>query len=610
MSADQHESENGVPPHEAARAATRHLLRGEHEPGGDEGPGEGPPSADMPPAEGDLGDGPAAHDVKTIAGLREDAVHRAAEQLCDPDDLRRGAVEAGQRLHGVGARHLFDGGCIGSLYEALGRIRKGAVLQPPQREGTELLKVVASTGKTMELERARGLSDKHRAQWLMSERRPVLTALQEGADARVNELEEELEQTEERLDAALQAAGDAAFEPDGSKSGKGKRAWPRVSTRVGSIFETVRIPPKALLVAAPLEIAATTFLLEGPISNLVATSLPLGSYLIAGAVSASLLGLALVAGFAAVAMRLPARLAGAIIVALSVWLLAGAAAALNLIRLDDERGITILTSATLATALIAAVTAYAATARKALSSVPDERAMLDEIGVRLAPGHPALGLMRQRDRLAQKVERARSRSSESGELLAALNDEIEALLMSSEQTAMRVLKAERAGIEARVAFMGLEATTATQIAQEDANTQAAKAAAELGHRMARAEEIPEEPSVLGTAAPAEDERATSAAARVSRRRKLAVGVLAVGLLLGLVLPSIPVALLGALVAAVLSVPGGGRKAAGTPSPEKLAVDQRPSIVPAADEESPLWRYHPSSTAPKYDRGLTDPTRRT
>lgn len=567
----------------------------------------------------DPGIGHAPHDMQRIPGLPEDAPRRAAEHVNDPEVMRGIAYETGRRLHAIPGEYLFDDGHTDELYEGLNGIRRGAVLQPPQREAAELLKVIDGTPVDMAAEVARGQADLGRAARLLEDKRPELVEEVEETEAEVTALEAALDEAEIDVDDALRAAGEieagrrAAEAEDAKRSIRSKRsttsAPPERDRR--SVFELLPISPKMLAIVAPVEIATSTLLLQGPISDMVATTSPVDSYLISAGVSTALLGLGLVAGYAAVAVRLPARLAGLMCVLLCTWLLTRGAQDMDLIRISDDRGVELLTTATVGTIVIAAVTAYATTryrAYRAISEEPDVLTVLGEIGVRLPIDHPVAVPLRVRDRIAAKLAAKREELGERKGTLAKLDEMLDALRTSHEQTPQRVLAAKKVGVEAEAEAAGLVAVTETALAQENAHTRSAKAAVRIGHSLVRAEEIPEEPlvdgplDVRGYGSRAEGEE------NAAWRKRLAIAVLAAGVVPAVLIPSIPAGVAGALVAAGLwplrSIRrrGGGAKA-------QVAPDQRPPIESPAGEEDPRWRYQPSYTVPKWRRGDTAPTER-
>ncbi|HEX8645502.1 MAG TPA: hypothetical protein VF715_01290 [Thermoleophilaceae bacterium] len=561
----------------------------------------------------DPGMGPAPHDVERVPGLPEDAPRRAAEHINDPETQRGIAYETGRRLHPIPGDYLFDGGHVDELYDGLKGIRRGAVLQPPQREAAELLKVIDGAPTDMAGEVARGQADLERAARLLQDKRPELVEAVEETEAEVEALEGSLDQAEADVDDALRAAGDLEAHRRAAEAEDAKRSTTSAPAERDrrSVFELLPISPKMLAIVAPVEIATSTLLLQGPISDMVATTTPVDSYLISAGVSTALLGLGLVAGYVAVALHLPTRLAGLLCVLLCAWLLSRGATDMDLIRMDDENGVKLLTTATMATIVIAGVTAYATTrykAYRAISQEPDVLTVLGEIGVRLPIDHPVTVPLRVRDRIEAKLAAKRTELRERKGALAKLDEMLDALRTSYEQTPRRVLAAKKVGIEAEAEAAGLVAVTETALAQEEAHTEAAKAAVRIGHSLVRAEEIPEEPPldsrldvrVYGSRPEGEEDTAW--------QKRLAIAVLAAGLVPAVLIPSIPAGVAGALVAAglwplrAIRRRGGGAQA-------QVALDQRPPIESPAGEEDPFWRYQPSRTRSKWRRGETAPTER-
>src|SRR5689334_499644 len=76
----------------------------------------------------DHGNRNAPHDVPIIFGLNERALEEVAVNLHDPDVHARLAVQAGELLHSVWAKHLFGAdGALDELFEMQGAIRRGAI---------------------------------------------------------------------------------------------------------------------------------------------------------------------------------------------------------------------------------------------------------------------------------------------------------------------------------------------------------------------------------------------------------------------------------------------------------------------------------------------------
>jgi hypothetical protein len=114
--------------------------------------------------------------------------------------------------------------------------------------------------------------------------------------------------------------------------------------------------------------------------------------------------------------------------------------------------------------------------------------------------------------------------------------------------------------------------------------------------MVRAEERPDEGEALAPVPARADTRAPAPSRKSPWRRRLALAVLAGGVVPGLLLPSVPVALGGALVAALLWPFARRRHAAVAAAGQD---EKTPSIVPTADEDHPLWRWQPSYMVAKY-----------
>jgi hypothetical protein len=587
----------------------------------------GPPDATSgaePP--GDAGELP--DEIRKRRGVGPDPIRTSARSLHDPDEQRANAFDAGRGSFRIERRELLgpDGPATG-LYDNQGRVREAAVLLPRQAAGEELLKVVHATSTRMEREQANGHAAVQQADRIKAERVTIQELrVREAADG-VRAAEAELVVAEEAFEAKVQEMSDAARAAmDQAAQGGGDTPVAVTSTFEAeaettlvkySVFEQVMISPKAIAFALPAEVATTTLILHTPIADLVVASSDLEPYLLAAAASLALTGLGLIAGYAAAAIKLPARLAGLLIVALAAWLLVDGADKLDLLRMGDEKGVTLLTISSLATITIAGVTSYATTRYKAYAAiradVPDAASVLEASGIRLPIGHPLVVVLRVCDRARAALAERRDALADEERRLAALNAQIDGLHELHDQTMSRVLATKQAGVEAGAALIALEALATTEVRQERAHREAVKAAFELGHYEARTDESPEEEdqpiAVPGTGA----SPILAAGSRWSPR-SAAAGVLASGVTAAVVVPSLPLGVGAAVVAAVLwaagrrmRVPGvdegldpAGGSGVGGPATEVVAV---------AAEDHPWWRQLPSRAVSKYSRGSTRPTRR-
>jgi hypothetical protein len=551
-----------------------------------------------------------AHDVPRIPGIPQDALHHGASHLYDPDKMRRIAVDVGRQLHAVEPSVLADGGTLANMYDAIGAIRQGAIVLPGQRDAIELLKRGRTARVDMAIEEALGRARWERVRRLVAENWAKLVEERDLARADVDAAAGHLEDAEIAFDDALAEVQRKRAERNGANT----KDLPAPTTEPAppddrSIWEKVPISPKALAIVLPLELIATTLLLKGPISNLVITTETSESYFYAGAVSATLIGIGMIAGYGAAAMRLAGRLAGLLVVALSAWLVVRGVGELDLLRLEDERGVALFTTATVGTMVIAAVSSYSAVRYKAYYNRPqttDVRAILEDVGVRLPVDDPLVVPLRKRDRAAAQLAKKQTVLEKAERALAEFAAMIDGLRTFAEETPVRVLGAQKIGVEAAADAVGVEARVKAGVAQELANTEATKEAARTAYAQIRAEERPDEDARHKTAGVGVMARDDAWPADGQRwRKRLAIAVLATGLVPGLILPSIPLAAGAALGAAGLWPFRRQRRA----RQQDGSTDRSPSIAPTTDEDHPFWRWLPSYTVAKYRRGGADSTER-
>lgn len=580
---------SGVPPAHAGAVG-----------GGDDG--------GVPPARGlgrprPGGHDPASHDVPVIPGLDDDAAANSGEELYDPEKMRRLAAPLGQRMYAVDYEFLFgEQGAITSMYKALAKIRKGAVRLRDLAEGTEYRRQVHSTETKMEAVLAEGGAAKREAEELHAEFKE--------SQQRREEADKKLEEKK-----VVRAKEEEAFEQSIQTVTSEDVPVPKRPRSRDSVFALVQLDPKALAVVLPVELFATTVLLKGPISDLVPAGATWESWVAAGASGAGLLGLGMVAGYAAAAMRLPARVMGMLIVALSILLFINAEEAMTLLRLGDEDGVELLTIATLAAATIGAVTAfavvtYAAAEREAQGeqpvAAPDPQAMLNGLDMPFALGHPLNAAARRLMRARKDVDEAQAERDHEAGAEDAGREEIMRLMHIFNAMVPRALEVKQAGIEAGANLADLEASTDIKISQEDANADACIDVAGLDYARIRTEgraDSPEAGAVPVSVVTTPNPSAPTGTPSWLRPTALACG--AAGGILGALLPSVPMALGGVGLAALLwlissrapkpmpPVTGEGRPAPGS---------QRPSIQPMADTDNLIYRELPSSTVPKGRRG--------
>ena len=555
------------------------------------------------------GEGSAAHDVKVIRGLGYDDVDRGARDLNDPEQMRYWSGFVGRRLHAWSAVFLFGTqGLVRKMYEALGAIRKGASARQAIALGTSLRETIATAQAKMSLLAAEGVAALAQAEDI--EARALSEARQERDEAKdkYQAAVAREEEAERGVDTAVgflpPSPVDMPEENEPFTSGTAPRSR--------SVWERIALPPESLVLLLPLEFTATTVALHQTLAKVVIASSGFETWVTAGAASAGLLGLGAVAGFAGAALRLSGRVMALVVLALTALILVKSGAAMTELRLGLKHGIGLLSWTTFATVLIGGVTVFSVTtyklAEREKAGYPDERDNLNRIGVEYEPGHPLNVPVRVLNRAKKQVVEAMALFDQKQQVLDGLTGEIARLRQFHRQTLERMLKVLQDALAAGVRYQDLMSDLAVTLRQEDANVLACVANAELAHGVIRAEESSETDTT--EVKPPEPLKSSPEAPRADRAAILAAISLGLGSVVGVVVPSMPAFVLGALgAAAIWFLTRRRRGGGGSASPATEEHDpRRPSIAPTADTSSKTYFQQPSETYSPWTDGDTDPTR--
>jgi hypothetical protein len=545
-----------------------------------------------PPRRGSAKDQPPPHDFERHPEDPPGAYRLAAEEVADPEKIRRGANNFGMASQAIPSDRFRS--LARRLYQRVHEVRIGAIVIPARREAGEKLKHSAGTDAEIAKIRAEGIADSEKADRLETDVVPRVEKEHEKAAREVEEKKERVASTRRELGRVraeeAQLRGRRAEEP---RSWSWKLNWLRL-VWVNLLARTGYSSRKAWMTFLA-EVGASSFLLAPKIADVVGVSF-LEGLAISFAISIAMLAVAFAAGAAVAAIRLPGWLVGVAIVAAFAGILIKFAPALDVLRRSGDGGVEVLTAATLAAFLIAMISGYALAAaadqRREIEAEEDEARLLKRAGTPLGE---ALEVLSER---TEEYEHAKLRHDHLRKLLDALGQKIEDLRDFASRAPAKAAERKREGIEADVEAATIRAIAAAGVKQERAAAEWAYLIALAAHDKARLEGLPEfvvpEVPTLARAAEGAGRRsgglslllglalATLAASGVA---SLMVGPVALGV-------GIPLAVLLVLLDRSRGGPGGP---GGPPAP----VD---SIIPPADGDDPLFRYQPDHMRSKYRNG--------
>jgi len=539
------------------------------------GVGEVPRDTTIPVSQGGT---PAADDGSVRSDTRhpEDpagAYQDTAREVCDPEEIRVNAVATGKASQAIGSE-VFER-CLQRAFRGVCAVRSGAITGPARAAGGEQLNISATTPKDVKQIVVDRYADGLKADRLEADAVPR-------AREKVGHAEIEMEEAEKHLQATQSVVDDVRT--DGVHD----------DARPGGLMQWVRLPTPAVVVVTALDLAVTTLVLEPPVSDLIDTQLPYGSFLIAAAVSASLIVASAAAGFALAAIRLPGRVVGTLMVGVFALIMLKFVGGLDALRAGSESGVETLTAVTLASCFVAALAGYATT------TWHDFTVRRDQI---LEAGTPLGDALNARKEARTASEAAKSDLTAAEAELEDLWAEIERLRDSAARADAAALTREQQGIAANVEFATIDARARTGVAQEvAANEEWAVSMALLAYEKARAEELPEGDAIRDPDAPTTPPAADGEGRRLTGLQKAAIGALGAGAVGGLLLGPIPFAA-GAGIAAVLLLLDGRRQSrSGTGTVERDPLAGPPPIGSPASEDNPLYIRQPDHMVAKYGDG--------
>ncbi len=537
------------------------------------------------------GGGPP-HDIDRNPDDPADAIRNTAREVCDPEKIREYAGDFGTSLMALEpdeADHSIE-----QTYKGVTGVRSRAHTGPAKRAAGDQLKIETTTDADVKVIVANGLADGLKADRLEAIAIPR-------AQAEVDIAEREVAEREEAFEAANREV--VRVETEIASAKDESRAGIDPDERPGGFWQWVRLSPRMAVLVAMLDILISTFVLEPAVGDLISTSIPYGSFLIALGLSTSLMVASGAAGVALAAIRLPGRVTGAIFLGIFTVVAFKFVGGMDALREGSESGVETLTACTLFAAYVAALTGYAAAA---FQDAKEQRSP----GVDIEEGSRAvLGMVTSvQAKAGEKLAEAKGRLSRGKDTLSGLLDEVEELRDSAARADGLGLKRESEGIAARTEAAVIDSVAKAGVEQERfAHEDWAVAVARAAYLKARAEKLPDPAQeVTLVDAKVEDDEQEDRKTGLSLLKKIAIGVLLAGLLAGIFLgwatAAVGAVLAGALL--LLDRVGGRRRAAkvdavpAEPEPEVPGS----TIAPAAAEDSPFYYHQPSYMVPKYRQG--------
>jgi hypothetical protein len=496
------------------------------------------------------------------------AFAKAAKEVCDPEVVRAVGVDVGSSSQAIDPEsflHWLDEYLMG-----VSLVREGAHLIPGKANAGAEQETVATTEKEAAAIVAEGSADMRKAERLEDRTVPRLEVEITGAEKEVREAEVMAEVARAKVEET-------------------RPSEPKPESQRGGLFARVPFDPRMLFLIGLVELIVTTVMLEPPVSDLIATEMPFGSYLMAAGISISVLGASGVAGFCLAAVRLPAKWVAAFMVAVFALLLMKLVTGLDALRAGAESGVETLTAATLAAAYVSAVTGYA------IATWRDSEAMRASV---IAPGTRLGDAMAEQSDAMVTLRVAKDRLANARGALSEMWETIESLHDSAVRCDSRALAREAVGVKAGVKTATIDAVTQAQVRQERAShMQWARGLSVLAYLKARAEDLPVGEAIRTiSAAPEQVSQGLSAL------QKSAIAVFVIGAVGGVSYG--PVSLVcGALVTGVLLLVDRYRKKRARDAAAKLALLVRPpSIESAATTDNPLYVPQPDHMVQKYGHG--------
>jgi hypothetical protein len=550
------------------------------------------------------GDGPATrrtaegkqppHSAKRHPEDPPGAYQGAAEEICDPEQIRRNADRFGKASQAIDPE-WFEW-LVRPLYRCVHDVRIGAIVIPARRQIGEQLKRAASTDAAIAEIEQEGIADGEKADRLKAEVIPRVE--RELGDAETKE-----KATDERVTAAREDVGRVRAEEEEKRARLAAepresqwRRWLRESG--ANLFSRIRFSALKAWLIFIVEMIGSAYLLAPNVADVIDTSFEVG-LVISGVISLAMLAAGFAAGMGLAAIRLPGWVVGSSIVAAFAAILVKFVPALDALRNAQEAGVETLTAATLAAFLIAMISGYALATgddqRRTREEEDEECELLKKAGTPLGD---VLEVLAEQKSKQQEAKQERERLEQ---LLAALWAKVENLRDKASRAGAATERRRQEGIEAEVESETIRAVADAGIEQEEAAAEWAYLIALAAREKAYVEEMPKVPD---TPPPAVRIQTMESHGRneLSLLQKLALAVAAAGGIASLFLGLIPLGV-SIPVAALLVLfdrRQGARRvpAEGSTSP----TDQRPRIVAAADADNPLYIHQPDHMVPKYRDG--------
>jgi hypothetical protein len=524
------------------------------------------------------------------------AYQGAAEEVCDPEQIRRNAERFGKASQAIDPE-WFEW-LARPLYRGVHDVRTGAIVGPARREVGEQLKVAASTEAAIAEIEQEGIADGEKADRLKAEVIPRVE--QDLSDSEAKE-----KAAEERVAAAREDVSRVRAEEEERRARlklePRESMWRRWLRESGAnLFSRVRFTAGKAWLVFLVEMIGSAFLLAPDVADVINTSYESG-LAISAVISIAMLAAAFAAGMGLAAVRLPGWVVGLSIGAAFSAILVKFVPALDALRLAKDTGVETLTAATLAAFLIAMVSGYAlATSddqRRALEEEDEEHELLKRAGTPLGD---ALDVLAEEKEKHQEAKKDRNRLEE---LLAALWAKVEDLRDKASRAGADAERRRQKGIEAEVEAETVRAIAESGIEQERAAAEWAYLIALASQEKARVEELPRVPE---TPRPAVRAEAVESGGRsgLSLLQILALLIAAAGGVASLFLGLIPLGV-SIPIAALLVLLDRQRDARRGPKEDRVPPappDQRPRIVTPADDENPLYIHQPDHMVPKYRDG--------
>jgi hypothetical protein len=496
------------------------------------------------------------------------AYQRAAEEVCDPEQIRRNADWFGKASQAIDPE-WFEW-LVRPLYRCVHDVRIGAIVIPARRGVGDQLKQAASTDAAIAEIEQEGIADGEKADRLKAEVIPRVERELAAAETEVNAAEEKVAASREDVN---RVRAEEAERRDRLVSEPRESQWRRWLRQSGqNLFSRVGFSAGKAWLIFLAEMIGSAWLLAPNVADVMDTSFEVG-LLISAVISLAMLAAAFAAGMGIAATRLPGWAVGTSIVAGFTAILVKFVPALDELRNAGDAGVETLTAATLAAFLIAMVSGYAlATSddqRQDREEEDEERELLKKAGTPLGDALEVLGEEKS------KRKEAEEDCDRLEELLVALWAKVEDLRDSASRAGVAAEQRRQKGIEAEVEAETIRAVAEAGIEQEKAAAEWAYLIALAAQEKARVEELPKVPETPRPAVRSQAVESGGGRGELSLLQKLALAVAAIGGVASIFLGPIP---LGAAipVAALLVLLDRRREGRRGPAEgDVLLPDQRP-----------------------------------